>query len=156
MTKPIKIDDKALQQLVERVSRSDFGKPFLHHAFFNKRLKTTGGRYHLSTHDLDFNPKVLEIHGLEELIKVIKHELCHYHLHLEGKGYQHRDSDFKELLKQTGGSRYVKRLTDESSENYHQYTCQKCGTVISRRRRLNITKYGCRCGGSLRQLTNKQ
>ena len=28
---------------------------------------------------------------MEELIGIIKHELCHYHLHLEGKGYQHRD-----------------------------------------------------------------
>ena len=41
---------------------------------------------------------------MEELIGIIKHELCHYHLHLEGKGYQHRDKDFKELLKKVGGT----------------------------------------------------
>ena len=36
---------------------------------------------------------------MDELISIIKHELCHYHLHQEGKGYKHRDQDFKDLLK---------------------------------------------------------
>ena len=35
-----------------------FQKPFLHQATFNRRLKTTGGRYHLASHHLDFNPTV--------------------------------------------------------------------------------------------------
>ena len=52
----------------------------------------------LSDHSIEINPLVLEVHGMEELIGVIKHELCHYHLHIEGKGYRHRDADFKNLL----------------------------------------------------------
>ena len=47
----------------------------------------------------EINPLVVEVYGMEELIGVIKHELCHYHLHIEGKGYRHRDADFKNLLK---------------------------------------------------------
>lgn len=35
--------------------------------------------------------------------RIIKHELCHYHLHLRGMGYKHRDADFKTLLAQVGG-----------------------------------------------------
>lgn len=87
-----------------------FKKPFLHQATFNSRLQTTGGRYYLNSGNLDFNPLVVEIYGLDELLGVIKHELCHYHLHLENKGYQHKDTDFKLLLKETGGSRFVKPL----------------------------------------------
>ena len=104
------MNEQELQRLVEHISSTVFRKPFRHRASFNRRLKTTGGRYHLGSHDLDFNPLVLELHGAEELEKVVKHELCHYHLHLEGRGYQHRDADFRNLLKASGGSRFVKDL----------------------------------------------
>ncbi len=35
-----------LQKLVEEISLKFFRRPFRHRAIFNKRLKTTGGRYH--------------------------------------------------------------------------------------------------------------
>ena len=54
-----------LQRLVEELSLSVFNKPFTHRAVFNSRLKTTGGRYHLSDHHLDFNPAMLTEHGME-------------------------------------------------------------------------------------------
>lgn len=47
-----------LQELVEKISLEFFDKPFQHKAVFNARLKTTGGRYHLNDHHLDFNPKM--------------------------------------------------------------------------------------------------
>ena len=53
----------------------------------------------LQTHHIQINPKSFEIYGIEELEGIIRHELCHYHLHIEGKGYKHRDKDFKDLLK---------------------------------------------------------
>ena len=87
--------DEELQGLIETVSLETFGKPFIHVACFNKRLRTTGGRYMLYDHSIEINPLVLNIHGTEELLGVIKHELCHYHLHIEGRGYRHRDEDFK-------------------------------------------------------------
>ena len=77
---------ESLQNLVEDLSLRYFNKPFKHKAVFNNRLRTTGGRYHLGTHNLDFNPKILEIFGIDIFIGIIKHELCHYHLHLENKG----------------------------------------------------------------------
>lgn len=147
--------NEELQELVENVSLQFFNKPFIHQATFNKRLKTTGGRYHLSSHQLDFNPLVLEKHGQEELVGVIKHELCHYHLHLENKGYQHKDREFKELLIKTGGSRFVKSVVENKEISYQYYECQKCQGLIKRRRRIDIKKYGCQCGGSLKHLTNK-
>ena len=57
----------------------------LHIAEFNRRLSTTGGRYRLSDHSIEINPLVFGSAWNEELVGVIKHELCHYHLHIEGK-----------------------------------------------------------------------
>ncbi|MCB5951054.1 SprT family protein [Enterococcus sp. BWT-B8] len=142
--------DEQLQEAVEQLSWSCFNKPFIHKAYFNSRLRTSGGRYHLSTHNIDFNPRVAAKYGAEELIGVIKHELCHYHLHLAGKGYQHKDRDFKDHLKLIGGSRYVRPLTDEVSAIY-EYQCSDCQTKISRKRRVNINRYVCgKCHGKLK------
>lgn len=147
------LDTAKLQVLVESISEQVFSKPFLHKAIFNPRLRSTGGRYHLSDHHLDFNPKVYERYGMPELIQVIKHELCHYHLHIEGKGYQHKDVDFKNLLLETGGSRYVRSLIDQTTENYRQYECQKCHTLILRKRKINTSRFSCKCGGKLKLIS---
>lgn len=150
------LTDERLQEMVEKVSLISFGKKFRHKAFFNRRLKTTGGRYHLGSHNIDFNPKVFERYGEEELINVIKHELCHYHLHLENKGYQHKDAEFKALLKQTGGSRYVRPLVEQKPQSYHQYQCEKCQTLILRKRRINTQRYVCgKCRGKLVEFNGK-
>lgn len=140
-----------LQQLVEEISLTYFEAPFKHQATFNNRLRTTGGRYHLQNHHLDFNPKILAVFGMEEFTGVIKHELCHYHLHLAGKGYQHRDADFKRLLKQVGGSRYVKSLAKpKKTQVYWVYECAGCQQIYYRKRRMNIQKYCCGvCKGKL-------
>lgn len=133
--------NEQLQQLVQEISLTYFKRPFLHRAYFNQRLKTTGGRYHLNTHHIDINKKVLDVFGMDELVGVIKHELCHYHLHLLQKGYQHKDKDFKALLKQVGGSRYVKNV---QLEYWHLvYQCTGCGIKMTRKRHFNTMKYVC-------------
>lgn len=147
----ISLDQKKLQKLVEEVSLKSFGKPFKHDATFNNRLRTTGGRYHLETHNLDFNFKILETFGKLEFICVIKHELCHYHLHLAGKGYRHRDKDFKKLLNQTGGTRFVQSLkTNHVDKLIWSYRCSDCGMTIYRQRRFDTERYVCgKCQGML-------
>ncbi|KRM95938.1 hypothetical protein FC19_GL001418 [Liquorilactobacillus aquaticus DSM 21051] len=140
--------DDQLQELVRKVSRSAFKRDFKHHAFFNQRLRTTGGRYLLTDHNIEINPRMLSEHDLDTLIGVIKHELCHYHLHLTGKGYLHRDSEFKKLLRQVGGSRYAPRSAEE--ERNLCYCCSKCGQQYFRRRRVNTKRYVCsKCLGNL-------
>ncbi|MFA9556660.1 SprT family protein [Evansella sp. AB-rgal1] len=149
------MNDFELQKLVEFISVNDFGKPFKHKAYFNPRLRTTGGRYSLTTHNIDINPKQFEYHGQGELEKIIKHELCHYHLHLEKKGYMHKDDDFKLLLKQVGGTRFCKTLpnTRSSSSKVHIYECRKCGVQFKRRRQFDTSKYVCgKCKGRIKKV----
>jgi predicted SprT family Zn-dependent metalloprotease len=79
------LTDKEVYDLVNTLSLRYFHKPFLHEVKFNHRLRTTGGRYIPAKKLIELNPKYLEKE--DEFIGIIKHELCHYHLHIEGKGY---------------------------------------------------------------------
>lgn len=115
------MDNKELQKLTEDISETYFKKPFRHQALFNDRLKTTGGRYLLTSHNIELNRKYLIEHGREELIGIIKHELCHYHLHLEGKGYKHRDRDFRMLLQQVNAPRFCTPLKKKSGKQKNLY-----------------------------------
>lgn len=147
--------DDELQSWVESVSLKWFALPFEHQARFNNRLRTTGGRYLLRSHNLEFNPKQLAYFGSEEFVKIIKHELCHYHLHLKGRGYQHRDWEFKEWLSKVGGSRYCGLIpgTRNQQRTIYQYQCLKCGHIFKRKRKVNVRRYVCgKCKGSLRKM----
>ncbi|MED0655032.1 SprT family protein [Anoxybacillus geothermalis] len=147
------MDQKRLQALVEQISMSTFGKPFRHTAFFNPRLRTTGGRYMLQTHNIELNQKHYEQFGEEELIAIIKHELCHYHLHLEGKGYRHRDRDFRELLQKVGAPRYCRPIGQKTdrAKTIYTYICTSCGLTYTRKKRMNTARYVCgNCRGRLK------
>ena len=117
------------------------------------RLRTTGGRYLLQSHDIEINKKYYDERGIEELVGIIKHELCHYHLHLEKKGYQHRDADFKNLLKKVGAPRFCTPLTaakKRRSTKSYQYECKNCSQQYWRKRRIDISRFVCgKCKGRL-------
>lgn len=139
------MSDNELQKLVEKISMVWFHKPFLHQAYFNRRLKTTGGRYHLQDHNIDINPKMAADSDI--LTGIIKHELVHYHLHQLGYSGKHQTVRFKQLLKQVGGSRYAPRLTD----NYkYLYRCSQCEQPFYRQRKINLKRFVCsKCHGKL-------
>lgn len=148
------MNNHELQKLAEDISISFFGKPFLHQCTFNRRLRTTGGRYMLNSHHIEMNPKHYQIHGRKELISIIKHELCHYHLHIEGKGYQHRDADFKKLLAETGGARHCRPVDEKEKRYKHKYRCSRCGSLFRRVRRIDTAKYVCGgCKGKLKKVS---
>jgi SprT-like protein len=147
------LNDNELQVLVEEISSKEFGKPFRHKAFFNKRLRTTGGRYMLRSHNIEINLKYLEEHGMDELVGIIKHELCHYHLHIEGKGYKHRDKDFRDLMKRVDAPRHCSPLQTQVKKKQKTllYICTGCNLVYRRRRRINTERYVCgKCRGRLK------
>jgi SprT-like protein len=148
------MDDRELQVLVEKISLDSFGRLFRHKAIFNSRLRSTGGRYLLHNHNIEMNKKYLEQIGKDELIGIIKHELCHYHLHLEGKGYQHRDLEFKYLLRKVGAPRFCSQLPDapkkHTSRKILVYECAKCHFQYKRKRVIDTTRYICgKCRGKL-------
>lgn len=151
------LNQKELQKLVESISLAFFARPFTHQVKINRRFKTTGGRYHLDDHHLEINAHFLSERYRAELIGIIKHELCHYHLHLAHRGYRHCDQDFKDLLKEVGGSRYAPDIGLRRKRKFHYlYRCQSCGQIYPRTKRLNLERYRCgRCYGQLILLESK-
>ncbi|PLT33551.1 SprT family protein [Bacillus sp. V5-8f] len=147
------MNNSELQLLVEEISLKYFQKKFNHTATFNPRLRTTGGRYLLRSHNIEINKKYFDERGIEEMIGIIKHELCHYHLHLEKRGYQHRDADFRQLLKLVGGPRFCTPLQESTkgkSKKLCRYQCKKCSQMYARKRRINTDRYVCgKCNGKL-------
>lgn len=142
-----------LTDYVKQVSLEDFGRPFCHEAVWNRRLQSTGGRFFASDGHLDFNPKHYEALPLSIFRQLVRHELCHYHLYFQGKGYRHGDRDFKELLRSVDGLRFAPSLSH--AKPYH-YRCQSCGQSYHRSRRLALQRYRCgKCKGNLRLLTCK-
>ncbi|WJE16182.1 SprT family protein [Halobacillus sp. ACCC02827] len=143
--------DQELQQWTKQLSETYFHKPYPDKVYFNSRLRTTGGRYIPSRRTIEINPKyVKELDG-KELEGIIKHELCHYHLHIEGKGYTHRDPAFEALLKETGSPRHCAPLPSQRKTS-HQYVCTQCGQSYYRQRRMDVRKYRCgKCKGKLKK-----
>jgi protein sprT-like len=140
------MNEHELQNLTEEISRTSFHREFTHKITYNKRLRSSGGRYLLKTGNIEINPLVEQELGLEALIGVIKHELCHYHLHQSGGGYRHRDADFKRLLHQVGGSRFVERMKEPN----FIYECTACHHRYPRMRKMNTNRYVCgKCRGKL-------
>lgn len=147
--------NEQLQAMTEDISSRFFEKPFRHQAFFNPRLRTTGGRYMLGSHNIEINRKYLDEHGEKELEGIIKHELCHYHLHLEGRGYKHRDRDFRELLNKVDAPRHCTPLARDVKKTVPKrlYRCTKCGQRYERQRRVDTTRYFCgKCRGKLKEV----
>lgn len=140
------MNEHELQNLTEEISHTSFHREFTHKITYNKRLRSSGGRYLLQTGNIEINPLVEQELGLEALIGVIKHELCHYHLHQTGGGYRHRDADFKRLLHQVGGSRFVERMKEPN----FIYECTACHHRYPRMRKMNTNRYVCgKCRGKL-------
>ncbi|GAA0431723.1 SprT family protein [Lentibacillus halophilus] len=146
----IQMDETELNTRINALSLQYFNKPFMDKAVYNNRLRTTGGRYIPSKRTIEVNPKYAEETNDDNLSGILKHELCHYHLHIEGKGYKHGDKDFKELLKKTGAPRYCTPLPSAERQLKHKYRCKQCGRVYERIRRINLQKYRCgQCKGEL-------
>ncbi|GGD75673.1 SprT family protein [Paenibacillus nasutitermitis] len=148
------MEDHILQAWVEKISLQYFQLSFRHQATFNARLTSTGGRYFTKTHHIEISPHQLANYGVEETEKIIKHELCHYHLHLLGRGYKHRDADFKNLLAKVGGTRFCKSLPDRARRRVEPYRykliCRSCGMEYLRKRKVDPRKYACgKCRGNL-------
>ena len=140
------MNEHELQQLTMEISRTSFHREFTHKITYNKRLRSSGGRYLLKTGNIEINPLVEQELGIEALVGVIKHELCHYHLHQTGGGYRHRDADFKRLLHQVGGSRFVERMKEPN----FLYECTACHHRYPRMRKMNTNRYVCgKCHGKL-------
>lgn len=146
------LNEDKLYNLVNKISLNTFGEPFHDDIRYNYRLRTTGGRYIPSKRMIEINPKYILEMDEEDYIGIIKHELCHYHLHIKGKGYRHGDKEFKELLIATNSPRHCKPLPSNKKAT-HTYICTKCNFIYKRVRRVNVNRYRCgKCQNEIKEI----
>lgn len=145
--------DEQLLEWTKEISENQFSREFKDDIRFNTRLRTTGGRYIPRERRIEINPSYLEEWGEREVEGIIKHELCHYHLHVEGKGFNHRDKEFRQLMKETNSPRHCTPLPSVKERPAHEYRCQKCHHIYKRKRRIDTKKYRCgKCKGFLKKV----
>ena len=58
LSSKIPFSEEELKELVKEVSLRDFKRVFVHEVSWNRRLRTTGGRFIVKSLRLEFNPKV--------------------------------------------------------------------------------------------------
>ena len=56
---------------------------------------------------------------------------------ITGRGYKHRDKDFRELLKAVDAPRFCKRMMNEEGKKVYMYECMGCSLQYVRRRQIN-------------------
>lgn len=151
------MDDLQLKTLIKQLSLTYFHQPYLGKAAFNNRLRTTGGRYLPGHRKIEINPKYLIELGMDELIGIIKHELCHYHLHITGENYRDRDASFQRFLKQVGAPKHCQPLPSVQKKPKIYYSCTQCGQHYIRKKKIDLKRYRCgACRGKLKQLNKKE
>lgn len=101
------LSEQQLTQWAKELAATRFHQPFRHTVRYNRRLRTTAGRYMLASHVIELNPRYVTLGTKDEVAGILLHELCHYYLHLAKMGYHHRDRDFRQLLAQVGGLHYA-------------------------------------------------
>lgn len=108
----------------------------------NGRLETALGRFIHTSKDvpikLEFS-KRLQKHDEFTIDKIIKHELCHWALCLQGKPYEDYHPIFEAEIKRINS--ISTRIIKSKEEGYKAY-CSKCGKMVVRvGRESSLTKY---------------
>ena len=59
------MNEHELQTLTEEISRTSFHREFTQQISYNKRLRSSGGRYLLKTGNIEINPNIEDKLGIE-------------------------------------------------------------------------------------------
>ncbi len=113
-----------LTDYVKTVSIEDFGWKFKHQALWNKRLRTTGGRF-FPRMAMILIPNSMRNMALKPF-ENCPYELCHYHLIFQGKGYSIL-IEISSLLAKVDGLRYAPKMQKRSGGELLHSIGVSCG-----------------------------
>lgn len=143
------MDNNELLALVRQTARESFGREFQGTVAFNSRFRTRGGDVDVRRRHIRVSQALMEAHGPEAVVGVIKHELCHLFLADDGFPYGHRSPRFKTMLAAIGAPRFAPGSRDSRpAARYvrYYYHCRWCGSRFAANKRLNMVCPQCRRG----------
>lgn len=124
----------------------------------NGRMKTTFGWFRHQRNgaplSVELNKYFVENNEATVVIDVLKHELCHYALFMQGRPYKDGQSEFENELKRLNiisQSTIDKYKIATQPRKIQVYQCSKCSAKFNRQRALpnNGRGHRCSCGGNL-------
>lgn len=122
----------------------------------NGRLKSAKGRF--VWYKRDRRPKVVELNkvfvennNISIVLDVLRHELVHYALFMQGKPHEDGHPVFEGELKRLGIIRQSTIGHEQITTKAQIYNCSDCDKEFKMNRRLrnNGRNHRCKCGGRL-------
>jgi SprT-like protein len=138
-----------LTALARQLSLTWWQRPFAGTIHWNSRLRTSAGRYVVSSQIIELNQNYAENFGDQALAETIKHELIHYHFPQAGHG-----PVFRREARRVGCARFCQPLP--GPVRWQVYQCRRCGALIRRRRRFDTKRFRCgNCGGIIKWMGSR-
>ncbi|UGO50948.1 SprT-like domain-containing protein spartan [Bacillus phage vB_BanS_Nate] len=96
------------------------------------------------------NKKFVQNNDEDIILNVLKHELVHFALFMQGKPHSDGQTYFENELKRKGivSQSTINQYTVNSVKQV--YRCKSCNFMHKKTRKFsNVSRYQCRCGGAL-------
>lgn len=149
-----------LERYAEKFLMDNYGMTLTVPLRLNGRLRTACGRFVYTKYrdGRPSTPKIVELNKYffennepAVVLDVLRHELVHYALFMQGKPHNDGHPTFERELKRLGvvSQKTIDKYEIQSKPvNYNIYECQKCGHEYKRQRALPNGGRNHRCGGS--------
>lgn len=138
-----------LAQLARTLSLKHWNKDCLIPVEWNGRLTASMGRFAYKVRGKERIPIKIEMskHAAkfldqETLSKVLLHELCHYHLFIQGRPFADHHPQFEKELERVGA---ISTNTVQVPQKGYELSCSRCQKVVGKRRRINTKLYKSIC-----------
>lgn len=145
----VDMDPQKLKRLANKLSLHFWGKPCQIPVAWNGRLRRTMGRFLFTEQSGKRTPLKIELSKYaaqwidrDIFVAVLLHELCHYHLFIQGQPYQDHHPVFEQELKRVGA---ISTQRVQLPQKAYKLYCQGCERYLGIRRRLNTSRYRSQC-----------
>lgn len=160
-----------LERYADKFLAENYGMKLLVPLKLNGRLRTTCGRFVYTQYRNGSKPSVPKVVDLNKffvknneptvVLDVLRHELIHYALFMQGKPHSDGHHVFENELKRLGvvSQRTIDKYNITSKPvNVSIYQCDDCGNEYRTQRALSHDGryHRCKCGGSLSSLGKKK
>lgn len=150
-----------LERYAEKFLKDNYGMKLVVPLKINGRLSTSLGRFVYTKHRCGTKPNVPKAVELNRylvenneptiVLDVLRHELVHYAMFMQGKPHNDGHPVFENELKRLGvvSQNTISRHSVKSKpKNIRTYECESCGHEYKRQRALPNGGRNHRCGGS--------
>ncbi|AGI11813.1 hypothetical protein X915_gp089 [Bacillus phage vB_BanS-Tsamsa] len=151
--------ERQLKKYADKFLMENYGMTLTVPLKLNGRLSKTLGWFSYTRKEgrplaVEINKKFAINNDAELVLDVLKHELVHYALFMQGKPHSDGDSYFENELQRKGivsQTTINKKYKIASVKNV--YKCKSCDFTHHKARRLvGLSRYSCACGGNLEYL----